>query len=167
MMLRQQVANWEIGWESLLAMHDARFNGPDHFTAAQKWLLFTEIVTFYRNCYFFREKTSFWVIFVKLGTLSGFTGFMIYKWHKYRNRAYISCGQCDACYFYRTQVSLGSDLWVRSLKQTPRGFWNLTDVTLADGDIKSILTDNANKEIQDNVAMHAFSQPGGEILDQF
>ena len=35
-----------------------------------------------------------------------------------------------------------------------RRFWNLTDVTLADGDIKSILTDTANRAIQGNVAMH-------------
>ena len=35
-----------------------------------------------------------------------------------------------------------------------RRFANLTDVTLADGDTKSILTDNANRAIQGNVAMH-------------
>ncbi len=35
-----------------------------------------------------------------------------------------------------------------------RGFANLTDVTLADGDTKSILTDNADRAIQGNVAMH-------------
>ena len=35
-----------------------------------------------------------------------------------------------------------------------RGFADLTDVTLADGDTKSILTDNANRAIQGNVAMH-------------
>ena len=35
-----------------------------------------------------------------------------------------------------------------------RGFANLTDVTLADGDTKSILTDNAKRAIQGNVAMH-------------
>ena len=33
-------------------------------------------------------------------------------------------------------------------------FENLTDVTLADGDTKSILTDNANRTIQGNAAMH-------------
>ena len=31
---------------------------------------------------------------------------------------------------------------------------DLTDVTPADGDTKSILTDNANRAIQGNVAMH-------------
>ena len=31
---------------------------------------------------------------------------------------------------------------------------DLTDVTLADGDIKSILTDTANRSIQGNVAMY-------------
>ena len=55
--------------------------------------------------------------------------------------------------FYRTQVSLGSDLWVRmSVTNTP--FADLTDVTLADEDTKSILTDNADRAIQGNVAMH-------------
>ena len=34
-------------------------------------------------------------------------------------------------FFFRTQVSLGSDLWVRFL--TMRRFANLTDVTLAAG----------------------------------
>ena len=58
--------------------------------------------------------------------------------------------------FYRTQVNLGSDLWVRmsqTNKQTKRPFVDLTDVTLADEDTKSILTDNANRAIQGNVAM--------------
>ena len=36
---------------------------------------------------------------------------------------------------------------------SPRGFADLTDVTLADGDTKSILTDNAKRVIQGNVAM--------------
>ena len=31
---------------------------------------------------------------------------------------------------------------------------NLTDVTLADGDTKPLLTDNANRAIQGNVAVH-------------
>ena len=34
-----------------------------------------------------------------------------------------------------------------------RGFADLTDVTLADGDTKSILTDNSKRTIQGNVAM--------------
>ena len=54
-------------------------------------------------------------------------------------------------YFYRTQVNLGSDLWVR-VSVRPRGFADLTDVTLADEDTNSILTDNANRAIQGNVA---------------
>ena len=37
-------------------------------------------------------------------------------------------------------MSLGSDLWVR-FSETPRPFADLTDVTLADEDTKSILTD--------------------------
>ena len=58
--------------------------------------------------------------------------------------------------FYRTQVNLGSDLWVRMSvrhKQTTRRCVDLTDVTLADEDTNSILTDNANRAIQGNVAM--------------
>ena len=45
---------------------------------------------------------------------------------------------CAIHYFYRTQVSLGSDLWVRfSLTELP--FADLTDVTLANEDANSIL----------------------------
>ena len=40
-----------------------------------------------------------------------------------------------------------------SNKQTETPFANLTDVTLADEDTNSILTDNANRAIQGNVAM--------------
>ena len=54
--------------------------------------------------------------------------------------------------FYRTQVYLGSDLWV-CLSQTEPPCADLTDVTLADEDANSILTDNANRAIQGNVAM--------------
>ena len=56
--------------------------------------------------------------------------------------------------FYRTQVSLGSDLWVRLSHSLRHLFEELTDMTLADGDIKSILTDTANRSIQGNVAMY-------------
>ena len=49
-------------------------------------------------------------------------------------------------YFYRTQVYLGSDLWV-SLTHYTFGA-NLTDVTLADEDTNSILTDNVNGQFQ-------------------
>ena len=48
---------------------------------------------------------------------------------------------------YRTQVNLGSDLWVR-MSVRHRRFGDLTDVTLADEDTNSILTDNANRSIQ-------------------
>ena len=52
--------------------------------------------------------------------------------------------------FYRTQVNLGSDLWVRmSVRETP--FADLTGVTLADEDTKSIPTDNVNRAIPGNV----------------
>ena len=65
--------------------------------------------------------------------------------------------------FYRTQVSL-----VRSLcpdvrhSLTERPFVDLTDVTLADEDTNSILTDNANRAIQGNVAMQV-TQSGGQL----
>ena len=48
-------------------------------------------------------------------------------------------------------VNLGSDLWVRmSLTDVCA---DLTDVTLADEDINSIQTDNANRAFRRNVAM--------------
>ena len=50
------------------------------------------------------------------------------------------------CNFYRTQVSLGSGLWVPvSLCTTP--FWNFADVTLADDDTNWILADDTNRAI--------------------
>ena len=51
---------------------------------------------------------------------------------------------------YRTQVSLGSDLWVlMSVRPsvTERLFADLTDVTLADEDSNSIPTDDVNSAI--------------------
>ena len=41
-----------------------------------------------------------------------------------------------------------------SLSLTDTPFADLTDVTLADEDTNSILTDNANRTIQGNQAMH-------------
>jgi hypothetical protein len=43
-------------------------------------------------------------------------------------------------------------------------FVNLTDVTLTDEDTNSILTDNTNRAIQDNVAMQV-TQPGGQVCN--
>ena len=60
-------------------------------------------------------------------------------------------------------MSLGSDLWVRFLSLIPTPFADLTDVTLADGDTKSILTDTADRAVQGNVAMHVI-QPGGQAV---
>ena len=42
---------------------------------------------------------------------------------------------------------------------------DLTDVTLADEDTNSIITDNANRAIQGNVAMQA-TQPGDQLCKQ-
>ena len=51
------------------------------------------------------------------------------------------------------------------LKLTPRPCADLTDVTLADEDTKSIPTDNAKRAIKGNVAMHV-RQPGGQLWNQ-
>ena len=48
--------------------------------------------------------------------------------------------------FYRTQVSLGSGLWV-PVSLTPGALWNFADVTLADDDTNSILANDANRAI--------------------
>ena len=52
--------------------------------------------------------------------------------------------------FYRTQVSLGSDLWVLiSLTQSIQDYVaDLTDVTLAYEDSNSIPTDDVNEQYQ-------------------
>ena len=67
--------------------------------------------------------------------------------------------------FFRTQVYLGSDLWVQvslSEYKTLLTCWDLTDVTLADEDTNSILMDNANRAFQGNVAI----QPDGQLWKQ-
>ena len=51
-----------------------------------------------------------------------------------------------------------------SLKQSERGYVNLTDVTLADEDTDSILTDNTNRAIQGNIAMQV-TQPSGQVCN--
>ena len=57
-------------------------------------------------------------------------------------------------------MSLGSDLWVL-MSLTARGFADLTDVTLADEDSNSIPTDDVNRAIPGNVAMHV--APHGKL----
>ena len=44
-------------------------------------------------------------------------------------------------------------------------FWDLTDVTLADEDTNSILTDSADRAIQGNVTIQVM-QPGGQLWNQ-
>ena len=51
---------------------------------------------------------------------------------------------------------------VLSNKLTELPFADLTDVTLADEDNNSILTDNANRAIHGNVAMYV-TLPGGQL----
>ena len=66
--------------------------------------------------------------------------------------------------FPMQNINLGSDLWVR-MSVTERLCVDLTDVTLADEDTNSILTDNANRAIQGNVAMQVM-QSGGQLWKQ-
>ena len=67
--------------------------------------------------------------------------------------------------FYRTQVSLGSDLWVLMSVRTSvshRLCADLTDVTLTDEDSNSIPlpTDHINRAILGNVAMQVAPSSG-------
>ena len=57
-------------------------------------------------------------------------------------------------HFYRTQVSLVRSMGPVLSNKLRDVVADLTDVTLVDEDTKSILTDNANRAIQGNVAMH-------------
>ena len=63
-------------------------------------------------------------------------------------------------HFYRTQVSLGSDLWVWAYV-SPRLCADLTDVTLADEDSNSLPSDDVNRAILGNMAMQV-APPGGQ-----
>ena len=54
--------------------------------------------------------------------------------------------------FYRTQVYLGSDLWVQ-VSQTKSCLVDLIDVTLVDEDTNSILADDTNRAIPGNMEM--------------
>ena len=74
------------------------------------------------------------------------------------------CRFFSSCNFYRTQENLGSNSWVR-LSVSLRPCVDLTDVTLADEDTNSILTDNVNKAIPGNVAMQVM-QSGGQLWKQ-
>ena len=55
--------------------------------------------------------------------------------------------------FYRTQVSLVRCMGSSLSKKVREVWFNLTDVTQADEDTNSILTDNANRAFQRNMAM--------------
>ena len=54
--------------------------------------------------------------------------------------------------FYRTQVYLGSDLWVQ-VSVSESCLVDLTDVTLVDEDPNSILADDNNRAIPGNLEM--------------
>ena len=65
-------------------------------------------------------------------------------------------GQLPPPFFYRTQVYLGSDLWVPisvSNWVSERHCANLTDMTLTYKDTNPILTDNVNRASQGKVVM--------------
>ena len=72
---------------------------------------------------------------------------------------------CQCNVDYRTQVYLGSDLWVR-VSETTRPCANLTDVTFADEDTSSILANDTNRAFKGNVAMQVtqVASSGGQIL---
>ena len=105
-----------------------------------------------------------WQVMVWCGTV-----WLVRCWHTWcRDGKILSFPQtrhpdphhCCWCHFYRTQVSLGSDLWVLiSVRQT-RLCWDLTDVTLADEDSNSIPTDDVNRAIPGNVAMQVAPHNG-------
>ena len=61
--------------------------------------------------------------------------------------------------FYRTQVYLGSDLWVRCVSN--RGCWNFTDMTLADEGTNAILTDKGRVHKKKPEKMWSFAKLGG------
>ena len=66
--------------------------------------------------------------------------------------------------FYRTQVSLVRSMGSSLSNWLTVRFADLTDVTLADEDTNSILTDNANRAFQRNVAKQV-TQAGGKICN--
>ena len=77
------------------------------------------------------------------------------------------CGtQCDASFLSDPGEpgvrSLGPDVRPSAVTEPPCA--DLTDVSLADEDNNSILTDNANRAIQGNVAMQV-TQPGGQVCN--
>ena len=60
--------------------------------------------------------------------------------------------ELDQFPFYRSQVNLGSNLWV-CMSVCPTLFTDITDVTLLDDDTNAKLTDEANRAVLDNVEM--------------
>ena len=130
-------------------------------TAAVIW--FAQSYWFIRKCCFFVQINFLWKkqvqrlydisVFCKrinFGILIPF-GSSYSSWILKKTKSFHPIHKTNCFIFYLTQVSLGSDLWVR-MSVTHRRFAHLTDVTLADEDTKPILTDNANRAIQGNVA---------------
>ena len=78
-------------------------------------------------------------------------------------RAPYGANNQDHDYFQRTPGIPG----VRSLSlnEAPRPCVDLTDLTLADEDTNSILTDDVKRRIQGNVAMQV-TPPGGQICNE-
>ena len=86
--------------------------------------------------------------------------------HNHNHHHHVQHNNCFQIKFLSDPGDLVRSLcpYVRhSLTKTP--FVDLTDVTLANEDTNSILTDNANRAIPGNVAMHV-TQPGGQHWNQ-
>ena len=97
---------------------------------------------------------SSWNIYIKTVStrhicvrLRHISGYPLKGVSSYDRRYHVQCGICTVLrghflHSYRTQVSLGSDLWVRFCQTnslTKRHFLNFTDVTQAKEDTNSIL----------------------------
>jgi len=69
------------------------------------------------------------------------------------------------CIFFLSDPGVPDPIYgFKSLSLTTTPFADLTDVTLADEDTNSILTDNANRAFQRNVEMK-LTQAGGKICN--
>ena len=92
-------------------------------------------------------------------------GLFITKWYfvwKVKSKACFWFDFSPLCIFIGPRCPW-SDLWVL-VSQTEPPCVDLTDATLADEDTKSILTENANRAIQGNLAMQVASS-GGKICN--
>ena len=75
------------------------------------------------------------------------------------------CRRFRTSFFIGPRCPWGPIYGSASLSQTELPCADLTDVTLADKDTNSILTDNAKRAFQGNVATRV-TQPGGQLWNQ-